>query len=83
MSTEGTNPAADRDVAPLGSTTSEPVRPRPGARPEPAKGGEDGVLPDADGMAGPVYPPPETEPDAQEDSTRRGAGRVLGEPHGG
>ena len=24
---------------------------------------------DADGMAGPVYPPPETEPDAHGDST--------------
>jgi hypothetical protein len=24
---------------------SDPTRPRPGARPEPAKGGEDGVLP--------------------------------------
>jgi hypothetical protein len=32
---------------------------------------------DADGMAGPVYPPPETEPDAHEDSTRRGLGRLL------
>jgi hypothetical protein len=25
--------------------TDEPTRPRPGGRPEPAKGGEDGVLP--------------------------------------
>jgi hypothetical protein len=57
------DPQHDRDVAPLGGAVSE--RPRPGARPEPAKGGEDGVLPEADGMAGPVYPPPETEPDAR------------------
>jgi hypothetical protein len=61
MRTEGTNPADDRDVAPLGSATSEPP-------------GDD----DADGMAGPVYPPPETEPDAHEDSTRRGVGREVG-----
>ena len=33
--------------------------------------------PDDDAMAGPVYPPPETEPDAHEDSTRRGLGRLL------
>jgi hypothetical protein len=33
--------------------------------------GDDG----ADGMAGPVYPPPETEPDAHEDSTMRGLHR--------
>jgi len=54
----------DRDVAPLGGAVSEPDRPRPGARPEPATGGEDGAVPGTDGMAGPVYPPPETEPDA-------------------
>jgi hypothetical protein len=32
---------------------------------------------DADGMAGPIVPPPETEPDAHEDSTRRGLRRLL------
>jgi hypothetical protein len=58
------DPQRDREVAPLGGAVSEPVRPRPGARPELAKGEEDGGLPGADGMAGPVYPPPETEPDA-------------------
>ena len=47
------------------------VAPLGGAVSEPA--GDD----DADGMAGPVYPPPETEPDAHEDSTRRGLGRLL------
>jgi hypothetical protein len=47
MGTENPVPAEDRDVAPLGATTSDPP-------------GDDG----ADGMAGPVYPPPETEPDA-------------------
>ena len=35
--------------------------------------GDDG----ADGMAGPVSPPPETEPDAHRDSTARGLGRLL------
>jgi hypothetical protein len=30
-----------------------------------------------DGMAGPVSPPPETEPDTHRDSTRRGLGRLL------
>ncbi len=47
MGTENPVPPEDRDVAPLGATTSTPP-------------GDDG----ADGMAGPVYPPPETEPDA-------------------
>ncbi|SDY45200.1 hypothetical protein SAMN05661080_03526 [Modestobacter sp. DSM 44400] len=48
MSTEDrTDPAPDRDVAPLGGEVSAPP-------------GDDG----ADGMAGPVFPPPETEPDA-------------------
>jgi len=36
----------------------------------------------ADGMAGPVYPPPETEPDAHRDSTKRGLGRLLGRLRG-
>jgi hypothetical protein len=35
--------------------------------------GDDG----ADGMAGPVSPPPETEPDAHRDSTARGLRRLL------
>jgi hypothetical protein len=64
MTTSGQDPQDERDVGPLGSAVSPPDRPRPGTRPEPAKGEEDGVSPDADGMAGPVYPPPETEPDA-------------------
>jgi hypothetical protein len=42
------DPQHDRDVAPLGGAVSEPDR-------------DDDA---ADGMAGPVYPPPETEPDA-------------------
>ena len=41
------DPDPDREVAPLGGATTEPVD-------------DDGP----DGMAGPVYPPPETEPDA-------------------
>ena len=59
MTTPEKDPQDDRDAGPLGSAVSEPARPRPGADPEPA---EDGALPDS--MAGPVYPPPETEPDA-------------------
>ncbi len=58
MTTPGNGPQDDVGVGPLGSTVSEPDRPRSGDHPEPAEGGEDG-------MAGPVYPPPETEPDAQ------------------
>ncbi len=54
MSTPGTDPVDDRDVAPLGGATSPPP-------------GDD----DADGMAGPVYPPPETEPDAHGHSAGR------------
>ena len=56
----GTNPADDRDVAPLGGAASPPD-------------GTDG----ADGQAGPVVPPPETEPDAHRDSTDRGLRRLL------
>ena len=48
MTTAGNEPQDDRDVGPLGSAVAEPA------------GNDDG----ADGMAGPVYPPPETEPDA-------------------
>ena len=54
MSTPGTDPVDDRDVAPLGGATSPPP-------------GDD----DADGIAGPVYPPPETEPDAHGHSAGR------------
>jgi hypothetical protein len=35
--------------------------------------GDDG----ADGMAGPVNPPPETEPDAHRDGTLGGLGQLL------
>ena len=61
MATSGKNPQDDRDVGPLGSAASPPA------------GEDDG----ADGMAGPVWPPEETEPDAHRDSTRRGLGRLL------
>ena len=40
--------------------------------------GDDG----ADGMAGPVWPPEETEPDTHRDSTKRGMGRLLGRLRG-
>ncbi len=65
MTTPEKDPQDDHDGGVLGSAVSEPLRPRPGAHPEPAKGGEDGVLPQS--MAGPVWPPEETEPDAQRD----------------
>jgi hypothetical protein len=58
MTSPRENPQDEPDIGPLGSAVSPPGRVRPG---------EDGVLPDAEGMAGPVYPPPETEPDAAED----------------
>ena len=64
MTTPGNDPQDDESVGPLGSAVSEPARPGPGAGPHPAKDGEDGAVAGADGMAGPVYPPPETEPDA-------------------
>jgi len=48
-------------------TTSGEQSPGPlGSATSPAPG-QDG----ADGMAGPVYPPPETEPDATPESARR------------
>ena len=47
-------PDDDRDARPLGSETAPPGDPA-------SQGGEPGP---ADGIAGPSYPPEETEPDA-------------------
>jgi hypothetical protein len=46
------NAGSDREARPLGSEVSDPA----------ADGGSDGP---ADGVAGPSYPPEETEPDAR------------------
>jgi hypothetical protein len=48
---------SDRDAKPLGSETAPPADPE-------SQGGEHGP---ASGIAGPSYPPAETEPDAQRD----------------
>jgi hypothetical protein len=51
---DGDNAGSDRDAAPLGAETAPPADPE-------SQGGEPGP---ASGVAGPSYPPAETEPDA-------------------
>ena len=48
---------SDRDAKPLGSEVAPPADPA-------SQGGEEGP---ASGVAGPSYPPAETEPDARRD----------------
>jgi hypothetical protein len=48
-------PDDERDVRPLGAETAPPADPE-------SQGGDEGP---ADGVAGPSYPPAETEPDAR------------------
>ena len=55
------DPRDERDVEPLGGAVA------------PSTGQDDG----SDGMAGPVFPPEETEPDAHDVGGRPGLGRLL------
>jgi hypothetical protein len=57
----------ERDAGPLGAEVAPPGDPK-------SQGGVEGP---GDGVAGPSYPPAETEPDAHRDNTLRGVRRAM------